>query len=219
MKRRVSLKGGLKQYSWSCFETGGRGGVTKYSSFNPSHTLWYTSTHVSSLTKVDKVFQVGREPSSAATQAPLGGWVGSIYQSRGAKGGGCFWPDPLHFPLCLHRTWSSIQPSCARRQVTQPRPYLFLLWSFGGGQGMVWDRVVHWWQGCVCCCPKKVMLGGNATVGQWDSGRVPPHVVTWTSWLIRLLKKHFRPANFAMQIFFKWFVFKISNGQLHLGNW
>ena len=36
---------------------------------------------------------------------------------------------------------------------------------------MVWDGVVHWWQGCVCCCcPKKVMLGGNATVGQWQSG-------------------------------------------------
>ena len=36
---------------------------------------------------------------------------------------------------------------------------------------MVWDRVVHWWQGCVCCCcPKKVMLGGNATVAEWDSG-------------------------------------------------
>ena len=35
---------------------------------------------------------------------------------------------------------------------------------------MVWDRVVHWWQGCVCCCcPKKVMLGGNATVGQGQS--------------------------------------------------
>ena len=129
------------------------------------------------------------------------GWEGALFSSysspirrlgglhipeqrcKCAKGGGCFWPDPLHFPLCLHRTWSSIQPSCARRQVTQPRPYLFLLWSFGGGQGMVWDGVVHWWQGCVCCCPKKVMLGGNATVGQWDSGRVavPPHVVTWTS--------------------------------------
>ena len=103
----------------------------------------------------------------------LGGLHIPEQRCKRAKGGGCFWPDPLHFPLCLHRTWSSIQPSCARRQVTQPRPYLFLLWSFGGGQGMVWDGVVHWWQGCVCCCcPKKVMLGGNATVGQWDSGTV-----------------------------------------------
>ena len=38
---------------------------------------------------------------------------------------------------------------------------------------MVWDRVVHWWQGCVLLLSKKGDAGWqchSGTVAQWDSG-------------------------------------------------
>ena len=123
------------------------------------------------------------------------GWEGALFSSYSSpirrlgglhipeqrcKGGRLLLARPSPFSTLPASHLEFHSTKLCKWQVTQPRPYLFLLWSFVGGQGMVWDRVVHWWQGCVCCCcPKKVMLGGNATVGQWDSGTVAECHRTW----------------------------------------